>query len=154
MISFILIVIAISLFIDAFSLSLVPESSKLKNREIFLLSILIGVFNLIIIWAGFLFGEIILGFVPISPQLIVSLVLFYTGTQMILEYKKNRYFHLNDRFLRLIFISFVFSIDNISLGFSLNYLQNDFYLFSILITILSIVFSYIALKISRLITIL
>ena len=152
MVSFILIVIAISLFIDAFSLSLVPASSKLKNNEILWLSVIIGLFNLIIIWIGFFFGEIILEFFPLSPQLMVSLILFYTGFQMILESKKTRFIQFNEHFIRLMLISFFFSIDNISLGFSLNYLNQSFYLFSFGIAALSIAFSFIALSICKQIT--
>jgi len=145
-------VIAISLFIDAFSLSLVPSSSKLKNNEIIFLSLIIGLFNLVIIWCGFFFGEIILNFIPLSPQLLVSLILFYTGIQMILESKQNRHFSLNEHIFRLIIVAFIFSVDNISLGLSLNYLNHDFYFFSLLIALLSILFSFIALTISKLLT--
>jgi len=152
MVSFILIIIAISLFIDAFSLSLVPASSKLKNNEILLLSIIIGLFNLLIIWIGFFFGEIILKFIPLSPQLLVSLILLYVGSQMILESNKKRLLNRSEPFLKLIVIAFVFSVDNISLGLSLNYLNYNYYLFSLVIASLSILFSFTILSISKLIT--
>ena len=151
MISFILTIVAISLLIDAFSLSLIPASSKLKNNEILWLSLIIGTFNLIIIWIGFLFGDLILKFIPISSQLLVSSVLLYMGLQMVLESKKSRLSKMNEHFFKLILFSLVFSIDNISLGVSLNYLSHNHFVFTLMIAFVSILFSFVALTMSKLI---
>ena len=79
------IIIAISLSMDAFSLSIAYGTLNLNKKEISLLSIIVGIYHFIMPQIGHQIGIKILQILPLEPEIIVFLVLFLIGLQMILE---------------------------------------------------------------------
>ena len=70
----IILVIAISLSMDAFSLSLAYGTLNLKEKDIHALSFTVGIYHFIMPLFGIMVGTIILKFLPLNPKWIVFIV--------------------------------------------------------------------------------
>ena len=81
--------IAISLSMDAFSLSLAYGTLNLEKKYINLLSIIVGVYHFFMPIIGMWFGSGILSFIKINPNVIVFIVLLIIGIEMIIQSFKN-----------------------------------------------------------------
>ena len=77
------IVIAVSLSMDAFSLSLAYGTLNLEKSQIRLLSLIVGLYHFFMPLLGMWVGTKILNILPINPNTIVFIVLFFIGIQMI-----------------------------------------------------------------------
>ena len=77
------IIIAISLSMDAFSLSLAYGTLNFEKKQMNMLSIIVGLFHFIMPIIGMYVGNIIINLLPIKPNVVVFMVLFLIGVQMI-----------------------------------------------------------------------
>ena len=69
------IVVAISLSMDAFSLSLAYGTLGMKKKQIWLLAIIVGVFHFFMPLLGMIVGNGIFGLLKIDPDFIMCVVL-------------------------------------------------------------------------------
>ena len=81
----VILVIAVSLSMDAFSLSLAYGTLNLQKKNIFQLSIIVSIYHFFMPLLGYLFGSNILNLIPINSNILVFLVLFVIGVEMIIE---------------------------------------------------------------------
>ena len=78
------IIIAISLSMDAFSLALAYGTLNINKKDIYKLSLVVGIYHFIMPLLGLFLGNIILKYVS-NPDIIVFLILFIIGIEMIYE---------------------------------------------------------------------
>ena len=71
----IVVVIAVSLSMDAFSLSLAYGTLNLKKKEIITLSLIVGIYHFFMPLLGMTTGELIFNIISIKPSTIVFIVL-------------------------------------------------------------------------------
>ena len=83
------IIIAISLIMDAFSLSLAYGTLNLEKKYINTLSIIVGVYHFVMPLLGMWIGTSILKVLPVSTNTIVFIVLVLIGIEMIIESFKS-----------------------------------------------------------------
>ena len=115
-----IIIIAVSLSMDAFSLSLAYGTLNLPKRKIILLSSIVGIYHFFMPIIGRLIGKIIFHYIPIKPDIIVLIILAFIGTNMIIEtFKKNDCDKCIDKFGMLLF-GFAVSLDAFSVGIGLS----------------------------------
>lgn len=140
---FIIVLIAISLSMDAFSLSLAYGTLGLKKGEIITLSIIVGIFHFIMPLLGMVIGENILHIVSLKSDLLISILLFIVGFEMIKEslQKDNEQHIMNLK--EMILFGFTVSVDSFSVGIGLNSLNYNYYLCSLLFSISSFIFTYL-----------
>ena len=85
-----IIMIAVSLSMDAFSLSLAYGTLNLNRKDIILLSVVVGIYHFFMPLIGLFVGNFLLHIIKIDPDIIVFLVLLIIGMQMIIEsFKKE-----------------------------------------------------------------
>ncbi len=140
------IIIAISLSMDAFSLSIAYGTLNLNKKEISLLSIIVGIYHFIMPQIGHQIGIKILQILPLEPEIIVFLVLFLIGLQMILETIKEEKNIKKMNIKEMLIFGFAVSIDSFSVGIGLETICNNIILSSLLFSIASFLFTNIGLK--------
>lgn len=150
-----IIIIAVSLSMDAFSLSLAYGTLNLPKRKIILLSSIVGIYHFFMPIIGRLIGKIIFHYIPIKPDIIVLIILAFIGINMIIEtFKDNDCDKCIDKFGMLLF-GFAVSLDAFSVGIGLSSITTHYLLSSIIFSLSSFIFTYLGLllgsKISTLI---
>lgn len=143
-----LIIIAISLSMDAFSLSLAYGTLNLRKKVIIIQSLTVGVFHFIMPQIGNYLGLKILSVLPINPNVLVFIVLFIIGLQMVLESFKEPELKKTSIF-GILFFALVVSIDSFSLGIGLNTIYSSILISSSIFMIFSFLFTYLGLMLGK-----
>lgn len=138
-----IILIGISLSMDAFSLSLAYGMTTLSQKEKISLTIIVGIYHFIMPLIGLNFGTILSKINLISIDLIATIILAYIGIDLIIYNTKE------EKPLITIPGFFLFglsvSIDSLSVGIGLKAITNSYYLSSIIFSISSATFTYLGL---------
>lgn len=146
---FTLIIIAISLSMDAFSLSLAYGTLNLNKKDILRLSIIVGIYHFFMPQIGNKVGVMVLNKVPLNPNIIVFLILFIIGLQMILETfketKEIKYMHIKE----LLLFGLAVSIDSFSVGIGIKTIYTNIIVSSVIISLSSFIFTYLGLLIGK-----
>lgn len=143
------IIIAISLSMDAFSLTLAYGTLKLSKNDYILLSIVVGVYHLIMPMIGNIIGNSILKILPISTNLIVFIVLLFIGVEMIIETFKKEQETKKMHFIEILTFGFAVSIDAFSVGIGLNVITDNIFIASLIFSIVSATFTMIGLNLGK-----
>lgn len=144
-----ILMIAISLSMDAFSLSLAYGTLGLSNREILKLSSIVGGYHFIMPILGMLAGRIILSLLPVNPNWIVFIVLFFIGCQMIIESFKEQEPVKSMTNFEMCLFGFAVSIDSFSVGIGLKSITNHDLLSAMLFCMSSFFLTYLGLFLGK-----
>ena len=143
------LIIAISISMDAFSLSLVYGTLNLHSKQIKQLSLIVGIFHFFMPLLGLIAGEFIIDELHLPSHLVLAIIFGFIGIDMIItSFKKNEKILLLN--LKGLFLfGFTVSIDSFSVGagikaFSDNYLMSSFIFF-----VTSSLFTYLGLQIGK-----
>lgn len=150
-----IIIIAVSLSMDAFSLSLAYGTLNLPKNKIVFLSTIVGLYHFFMPILGRLIGKIVFHYIPIKPDIIILIILTFIGINMIIEaFKKEECIKCIDNIGMLLF-GFAVSLDAFSVGIGLSNITNHYLLSSVIFSVSSFIFTYLGLllgsKISNLI---
>ncbi len=137
--------IAISLSMDAFSLSLAYGTISLSKNDIKLLSVIVGVYHFFMPILGMLIGNFILNVLKINDNILVFVIFLFIGISMIIESFKKGEKVKKLKITEMILFGLAVSIDSFSIGIGLNAISNNFLICSIIFSITSFVFTYIGL---------
>lgn len=141
----IVFIIAVSLSMDAFSLSLAYGTLNVNKTKRMLLSIIVGIYHFIMPIIGMSVGKTVLYLLPIKPTTVVFFVLLIIGIQMIIESFKD------DRQISLLKVSeffifgFAVSVDSFSVGIGLNAIYPKPIIASLIFSLSSLIFTYVGL---------
>lgn len=143
------LLMAISLSMDAFSLSIAYGTLGLSKKNNLLLSIIVGIYHFFMPLIGLTIGSIILRHIKIDPDIIVFIVLFLIGIEMIIESfkEKENLKHLN--ILEMLVFGFAVSIDSFSVGIGLNAIKIQPIICFFLFSFISFIFTFLGLSIGR-----
>ena len=145
MIAIILIfLIAVSLSMDAFFLSIAYGALNPEKKKIYLLSMIVGLYHFFMPILGILFG----GLVRINNDYIVAIIFLIIGINMILEVFKEKELKPLSLIYMLLFGLSV-SIDSFTIGVGLSKLMNFTILCPITFSIVSLIFTYIGLILGK-----
>lgn len=152
---FLLILIAISLSMDAFSLSLAYGTLGMNKKDKYLLSIVTGIFHFFMPLIGLLIGRVILKFINIDSNIIVAIILSFIGGEMIVSsFKGNqdiKVMKLPDFFL----FALAVSLDSFSVGITLTKSNTNLLIGPLTFALFSYIFTFVGLtlgnKIQRLV---
>ena len=147
--SVLLVMIALSLSMDAFSLSLAYGTLNLEKKYIYLLTIIVGSFHFVMPLIGNWIGTLILSFVPMNPDLIVFIVLTFIGIEMILDSRKEETDMKKMSYFELLLFGFAVSIDSFSVGLGLMSFTHHLFLTAFLFSFCSAFFTYIGLLLGK-----
>ena len=139
------IMIAISLSMDAFSLSLAYGTLNLERKYINMLSVIVGVYHFIMPLLGMWIGNSILKVLPISTNTIVFVVLVLIGIEMIIESFKSEKSVSLMKLSELLIFGLAVSLDSFSVGLGLGTIYKNPLICSIIFSIFATLFTYIGL---------
>lgn len=144
-----ILIIAVSLSMDAFSLSLAygtlnPEKKYIKQQ-----SIIVGVYHFLMPLLGLTTGDILLRLIPIKPNIIVFIVLTFIGIEMIIDtFKKEDNIKIMTK-KEMILFGLAVSLDSFSVGIGLKTITNNYIIAVSLFSISSFIFTLLGLKIGK-----
>lgn len=144
-----IIVIAISLSMDAFSLCLAYGTLNLSKKDIYTLSITVGIYHFIMPLLGYFIGSQLLKIIPINTNLVVFLVLLIIGIEMIVETFKESEITKKMKIVEIITFGLAVSIDAFSVGIGLKELCSNTIVASIIFSLTSLIFTYLGLVIGN-----
>ena len=133
----VLFIIAVSLSMDAFSLSLAYGTINLSKNNMLILSIIVGIYHFFMPLVGMLFGNVIINYFPIKPETIVFFVLTIIGIQMIYESFKSKEIVKKMSIFELIMFGFAVSIDSFSVGIGIKAITNLHFLSFLIFSVIS-----------------
>ncbi len=145
---FLVILISVSLSMDAFSLSLAYGTLGMSNKDKKLLSLITGVFHFFMPLLGLLIGNIILNFININPGVVVACILSFIGVEMIIssfkeeEVKKMK---LPEYFL----FALAVSIDSFSVGITLTEINTNLFFSPLVFALTSTFFTFAGLSLGN-----
>ena len=140
------ILIAISLSMDAFSLAISLSTSKLINHKKLTYAYSVGLFHFFMPVLGFALKGIIDTFLYISSKTIFICVICFIILGIILDNKNN----LSEKILNPIMFAFAVSIDSFSVGITLNI--KILLISCTIFSFISFIFTYIGFKIGEIIS--
>lgn len=141
----VMFIIAVSLSMDAFSLSLAYGTINLSKNNMLILSIIVGIYHFFMPLVGMLFGNVIINYFPIKPETIVFFVLTIIGIQMIYESFKSKEIVKKMSIFELIMFGFAVSIDSFSVGIGIKAITNLHFLSFLIFSVSSFTFTYLGL---------
>jgi len=139
------LVVAVSLSMDAFSLSLAYGTLGIPKKQILLLSFIVGCFHFFMPIIGMFIGTSVLNIIKINPDIIVFIVLLIIGIQMIFDsFSENEDLKVM-KTLELFLFAFAVSIDSFSVGLTLTNISDNYILSAIIFAFCSMIFTFIGL---------
>lgn len=144
-----IIIIAVSLSMDAFSLSLIYGTQGIKKNHKIILSIIVGIYHFIMPLLGETLGNIITSKIIINTSILVGVILSLIALEMIISSFKEE----NKTFLLTIPSYLMFglsvSIDSFTTGIGLSLITNKYILSSLIFAITSLIFTYLGLNLGN-----
>ena len=128
---------------DAFSLAIIYGINKLSKRNEILLSIIVGIYHFIMPLIGNFMGNIIFNYLPVNPNIIVTIIFIIIGIEMILN--KEDETQSIDSILGMLLFGLAVSIDSLVSGISLKYITSHLFLSVSFISLTSFILTYIGL---------
>ncbi len=145
----VIFLVAVSLSMDAFSLSLAYGTLGISKKEILNLSSVVGIYHFFMPLLGFYIGRIILNFIPLNPDFIVFVVLTLVGLEMIIESLKKEEVVKKTKLLDLLLFGLAVSMDSFSVGIGLNAISRKKILCSLIFSLTSFLFTYLGLNLGN-----
>ena len=112
-------VIGVSLSMDAFSLSLAYGTLGINKKEIIKLSSIVGIYHFFMPLLGSKIGSIIFNYIKISSNIVVFLILFFIGINLIRDSFEKSQIDKKNNFFNLLLFGFAVSLDSFSVGIGL-----------------------------------
>jgi len=138
------LIIGISLSMDAFSLALIYGMQGMPQKQKILLSIIVGIYHFIMPLIGLTFGTILDNINLISIDIIASLILIYIGIDLIISTLK-REDRLEITKTGFLIFGLSVSIDSLTVGIGLKAITDNYLISSIVFSLTSLIFTYLGL---------
>lgn len=122
---FMVFMIAVSLSMDAFSLSLAYGTLSMEKKDRNLLTLIVGIYHFVMPLLGMLSGDFILKFLPVSPNLLVFIVLTFIGVEMMMESFKQERAVAMKKLSEYLLFGFAVSLDSFSVGLGLKIIYSS-----------------------------
>src|SRR5574344_710874 len=143
---FIILLVAISLSMDAFSLSIAYGTLNLEKRKMITLSIIVGIFHFFMPLLGNKLGNLIIKYLFFEPKILLGLIFFLISIQMF--FQKDEVTNLKSFFSLLLF-GFAVSIDSFSIGIGISTITKNYILSYFVFSITSFAFTFIGLNFGK-----
>lgn len=143
------ILIAVSLSMDAFSLSLLYGTEGIKKKDKIIVSVIVGIYHFIMPLIGLKIGTLITSKLIINTNILVGFILSLIAIEMIVSSFKNK----EEKFLFSISGYILFglsvSIDSLTTGIGMSAITNNYILSSLIFSITSFFFTFLGLNIGN-----
>ena len=143
------ILVGVSLSMDAFSLALIYGTYGLKKKDIYLLSVIVGIFHFFMPMIGVFFGNLIYEYFIFNINMVVSIIFAVIGVEMILSSIKNEEVNIVISFVGFLLFGLSVSIDSLTTGIGLSVINNNHLQCSCIFLITSSLFTYAGLNLGN-----
>lgn len=144
-----IILIAISLSMDAFSLALIYGTQGITKKHKILLAIIVGIYHFLMPLIGLTIGTYAERKIIINSNLLVGIILSLISIEMIISSTKET----KEKFLLTIPGYLIFglsvSIDSLTTGIGLPAITNNYIQTALIFSITSLIFTYIGLNLGN-----
>ena len=145
-----ILLIGISLSMDAFSLALIYGMIGITYKKKIILSLIVGIYHFIMPLFGLTLGMFIDNISFINLHIIASIILIYIGIDLIISnFKEEDTISVNKAGLLMFGLSV--SIDSLTVGIGLKAITNSYFWSAITFSICSCMFTYIGLLLGNII---
>ena len=145
----IIIILAISLSMDAFSLSLIYGTLNLDKKLEKVTSLIVGIFHFIMPIIGYHLGKIILNIIKVNPKYIVGIIFMVLGLEMLNSIKKEEQIKLLTSIFSVIVFGLTVSIDSFSTGIVFGATNTSILAACLVFSIVSSLFTYFGLVLGK-----
>ncbi len=145
----IIIIVAVSLSMDAFSLSLAYGTIGLTKKDILKLTGIVSIYHFFMPLLGLQVGNFIMTYIPVSPDMIVFFVLAFIGIQMLVESFKDEELSDHMTLWELLAFGFAVSLDSFSVGIGLSTLTTNYLSSCLIFSLFSGAFTYLGLHLGK-----
>lgn len=145
----ILLIIGVSLSIDAFSVSTVIGLTNPSVKKCTITSIIVGIFHFFMPLLGVFLSDIINNIISINTDLLLGLILLLISLQMFIEYKKPSEKEISLSKTGIFLFAFGVSLDSFSVGLGLKAITNNLILSSTIFMICSFSFTFLGLTLGK-----
>lgn len=145
----IVVLVALSLSMDAFSMALIYGINNLSKKYEITLSVIVGIFHLNMPLLGYVIGEVILKILPIDLHLFVTFIFSIIGIEMICDSFKEPKYSLIKNIGGILLFGLAVSIDSFLVGISFDALTTNIFSSGILFMFVSGLITYIGLILGK-----
>ncbi len=145
---FTILLIGISLSMDAFSLALVYGMVGISKKYGIVLSLIVGIYHFIMPLIGLIIGIYIDKF--ISLHIIAAIILAYIGIDLLIQNNKEDKTQMITK-IGLFMFGLSVSIDSLTVGIGLKAITNNYLLSSVIFSTCSCLFTYLGLSLGSII---
>ncbi len=143
---FILIVIGISLSMDAFSLALLYGTQNLERKTINILSIVVGIYHFIMPILGYILGNKIFEYIKINSSILIGIIFIAISIQMILSINKEENIKTELNMITILIFGLIVSIDSFTIGIGFSSIYKNIIEGGIIFSLISAFFTYLGLN--------
>lgn len=145
----IVIIIAVSLSMDAFSLSLAYGTLNISRSNMRQLAFIVGVYHFIMPLLGMLVGGLISNYFAIAPNILIFIVLLFIGIEMINESREENHDVKIMNLKELLLFGLAVSLDSFSVGIGLETISHHYIISALLFSMSSFFFTYLGLFLGK-----
>jgi len=143
------LIIAVSLSMDAFSLSLAYGMQNMTRKNKIELSLIVGIYHFFMPMLGLNLGSTILKYLIIDISVLVCLIFSLIGIEMIVSSIKEKEEKILISLLGFIIFGLSVSIDSFTTGIGLNMINNNHLQVTTIFAITSGLFTYMGLNLGN-----
>lgn len=143
------IIMAVSLSMDAFSLALVYGTLGINKKDKFVLSVIVGIYHFFMPLLGMVVGNLILSLFKFDTDILVAIILIFIGVQMIISSFKKEEEIEPLKFREFFLFGLAVSIDSLTLGITLPNIGVPVILSPFVFALTSFSFTFIGLSIGN-----
>lgn len=143
------LLIAISLSMDAFSLSLIYGTYGLSGKNQILLAVIVGIFHFVMPLLGLGFGNFVMNYLIFNVNLVVGIIFFVIGIEMLISSKKEEEVKLLVSLVGFLFFGLSVSIDSLTTGIGLSAISHNYLGVASLFMVISAIFTYMGLRLGN-----
>ena len=140
------LIVAVSLSMDAFSLSLIYGTYGLSKKNELFLAFVVGIFHFLMPLLGLLIGSILMKYFVLDLELVVGIIFFIIGVEMIISVKNDEDVKVLIGLISFLLFGLSVSIDSFTLGIGLSVISNNYVLVAVIFMIVSGIFTYMGLR--------
>lgn len=144
-----IILIAVSLSMDAFSISLAYGTNKIILKKRIIISIIVGIFHFIMPLIGNSIGNVTIKNINFNPNYIASIIFVYLSIDMFIESLKNEDSEIITSFIKILLFALAVSIDSFSVGLTLFAITDKYLLTYTIFSVFAFLFTFIGLLLGR-----
>ncbi|MDD2181065.1 MAG: manganese efflux pump [Bacilli bacterium] len=141
--------LALSMSMDAFSLSLIYGTINISNKKHLILSLIVGTFHFFMPLLGILLGSSIIDVLHLKIHIVLTIILVFIGIEMILSSKDDHEPLILMNLKGMFLFGIAVSIDSFTLGTGIEAITTNYELVSIIFFLMSAIVTYVGLKIGK-----